>query len=180
MQRIALWLLKCLGWRIIGHLPDDKKYIIIVAPHTSNWDLIICIIARASLGAKIKFLAKHQLFVFPFGWFFKWLGGTPVNRTQHANRVDAAAAIFNQHDEFILGLAPEGTRSPVKRWKQGFYHIACKAEVPIVMLGLDYSTKQIRLNKPFRPSGDIEQDFAYILGYYKTIKGRYPKEIPNS
>jgi 1-acyl-sn-glycerol-3-phosphate acyltransferase len=179
MQKLSRWLFKLLGWQLVGSLPDRKKYIIIAAPHTSNWDLIICLIARASLAVKVEFFAKSQLFVFPFNYLFKALGGTPVERTHHHNLVDAAVKLFHARDSLILGLAPEGTRSPVKRWKYGFYHIAHNANVPIVMLGLDYASKALRISEPFWTSGDIEADFAKIIAYFRQMKGRHPKKIPD-
>lgn len=178
LAKLAQWLLKVTGWKIVGQLPEIDKYILIAAPHTSNWDLVVGIVARTSLAKRIQFLAKHQLFVFPLAWFFRMLGGIPVERTKHHNLVDAVVEMYNTSDKLILGLAPEGTRSPVKRWKQGFYHIARLANVPIVMVGFDYPSGELRVSEPFYPTGDINKDFPKILDYYRTINGRHPKEIP--
>lgn len=177
MQKFTRFILKIIGWKIVGNLPDDKKYLIIVAPHTSNWDLVIGLIARFAVGVKINFLAKHQIFFFPLSILLKALGGAPVDRSKKSNKVEQAVEAFCQNDEFRLGLAPEGTRSPVTRWKEGFYHIACQAKVPIVMVGLDYASKEIRVKEPFWPSGDINKDFPQLIEYFRTIQGRFPKVI---
>lgn len=179
MQKICQLLFRLLGWKVVGKLPDLKKYIVIVAPHTSNWDLVICLMARFVVGVKINFLAKHQLFVFPLGNFLRAVGGTPVDRTKHGNKVEQVVALYKDNDVLRLGLAPEGTRSPVTRWKEGFYHIACKAGIPIVMVGPDYATKEIRVHEPFWPTGDINKDFAEIVEFFRTIKGYRAKAIPD-
>jgi 1-acyl-sn-glycerol-3-phosphate acyltransferase len=179
MQKIAQFILKLMGWKIIGSLPNIKQYVLIVAPHTSNWDLVIGLCARFAVGVKINFLAKHQLFFFPLGNLLGAIGGTPVDRTKHGNRVEQAVALFQQQESFKLGLAPEGTRSPVTRWKEGFYHMACQANIPIVMVGFDYTSKEVRVREPFLPTKDISNDFATILSFFRTIRGKYPKELPD-
>ena len=179
MKQIGRLLLKLMGWKIVGELPKDKKYIVIVAPHTSNWDLFICLCGRFAVGVKINFLAKKQLFFFPLGSFLRGMGGASVDRAKRENRVEQVVALYKLHDEFKLGLAPEGTRSPVTRWKEGFYHIACQAGIPIVMIGPDYASKEIRIHEPFWPSGDINKDFPQIIAFFRTIRGYYPKEIPD-
>jgi len=179
MQTLCRFILKLIGWKIVGQLPSDKKFMLIVAPHTSNWDLVIGLIARFAVGVKINFLAKHQVFFFPLGPFLKLMGGTPVNRSQKGNRVQQVVALFQERDEFKLGLAPEGTRSPVERWKEGFYHIACQAGVPIVMVGLDYPSREVRIAEAFEPTGDINKDFIKIVAYFRTIHGRVPKQLPD-
>ncbi|HAT8182608.1 TPA: acyltransferase [Legionella pneumophila] len=179
MQKICRFIFKLIGWKIVGELPNEKKYIVIVAPHTSNWDFVICLCARFVVGVKINFLAKHQLFFFPLSYFLRAVGGTPVDRSKKGNRVEKVVELFRQSDELKLGLAPEGTRSPVTRWKEGFYHIARQAGIPIVMVGPDYSTKEIRIHEPFWTTGDIKKDFQYIIEFFRTIKGYRSKEIPD-
>ncbi|MCG9698396.1 lysophospholipid acyltransferase family protein [Shewanella sp. Isolate11] len=171
-------LLKLWGWKIDGHLPVNQQYVAIVAPHTSNWDFIIGVLARGALGQKIHFLGKHQLFIPPWGWFFKAIGGTAVDRRKNNNLVDAAAQLFSQDPNFRLALAPEGTRSPVKRWKTGFYHIAVKAQVPIVTVAFDFANKQVVIPEPMQVTGDIEPEMNRILDFYRDIKGCHPKAIP--
>jgi len=178
MQKICNFILKLFGWKIVGDLPDYKKYIVVVAPHTSNWDLMVGLCARFVVNTKINFLAKNQLFFFPLGYLLKALGGAPVDRSKKNNKVEQVVELFNTSDELKLAIAPEGTRSPVTRWKEGFYHIAQQAGVCIVMVGLDYASKEVRVHEPLWPSGDINKDFPQILEYFRSIKGCYPKEIP--
>lgn len=178
MKKFGRFILKLFGWKVVGELPPDKKYMVVVAPHTSNWDFAVGLFARFSVGVKINFLAKNQLFFFPLGLLLRILGGAPVNRSKKNNTVEQVVEIFRSRDEFKLAITPEGTRGPVTRWKEGFYHIACQAELPIVMVAPDYSTKELRIHEKFQPSGDIDTDFPKILDFFRTIKGRYPKEIP--
>lgn len=179
MQKMCLFLLKLIGWKIVGQLPNDKKYIIIVAPHTSNWDLVIGLIARFAMGVKINFLAKKQVFFFPLGILLRAMGGSPVDRSKTSNNVQQAIELFRTSEDLKLAITPEGTRSQVTRWKEGFYYISCQAGIPIVMIGFDYSSKEIRIQEPFWPSGDINTDFPNIIDYFRTVTGRYPKEIPD-
>lgn len=176
---LCRWLLNISGWQIEGQLPDCANYIIIVAPHTSNWDFIVGVLARGALGTRIHFLGKHQLFIPPWGLFFRAIGGSPVDRRKNNNLVDTAVQLFESKADYKLALAPEGTRSPVKRWKYGFYHIASKAQVPITPVGLDFSRRTVIIRTPLQPSGDIATDMHDILSFYRTIKGRHPKVIPD-
>lgn len=177
--KLCCWLLRLFHWKIEGELPALDHYIVIVAPHTSNWDFILGVLARGALGTRIHFLGKHQLFIPPWSWFFRAIGGTPVDRRKNNNLVDAAVQLFQSQSTYKLALAPEGTRSPVTRWKYGFYHIACKAKVPIIPVGLDFSRRTIIIRPPLQPSGDIAADMDDILSFYRTIKGRHPKVIPD-
>ncbi|MCH1930437.1 lysophospholipid acyltransferase family protein [Shewanella sp. A25] len=176
---LCRWILRITGWRFDGELPNQNKYIVIVAPHTSNWDFIIGVLARGALNTRIHFLGKHQLFIPPWGWFFRAIGGSPVDRRKNNNLVDSAVQLFETEPKYKLALAPEGTRSPVTRWKSGFYHIAHKADVPIVCVGLDFSRKAIVIRAPLAASGNIAQDMAVILDFHRSIKGRHPKLIPD-
>ncbi|MCE9680534.1 lysophospholipid acyltransferase family protein [Shewanella sp. AS1] len=173
-------LLKLIGWKLDGALPDVPQYVTIVAPHTSNWDFIIGVLARGALGQKIHFLAKHQLFIPPWGWFFKVLGGTGVDRRQNNNLVDSVVLLFRQDPQFKLALAPEGTRSHVDRWKTGFYRIAEKAQVPIVTVAFDFDRKAVVIPAPFYVSGEIEKDMRAILNFYRGIQGYHPKTLPGA
>ncbi|QYJ97595.1 lysophospholipid acyltransferase family protein [Shewanella alkalitolerans] len=178
-QSLCKAILKLSGWTIDGSLPAAPQYIAIVGPHTSNWDFIVGVLARGALGQKIHFLGKHQLFIPPWGWLFRAIGGTPVDRRKNNNLVDAAAQLFQQDPNFKLALAPEGTRSPVKRWKTGFYHIATKAQVPIVTVALDFAGKRVVIPEAISVTGDIDKEMAQILDFYRTIKGRHAKAIPD-
>ncbi|WP_425466814.1 lysophospholipid acyltransferase family protein [Parashewanella tropica] len=179
MATFSMWLLKLFGWTITGQLPNDRQFILIGAPHTSNWDFVIGILARSAVKRRIHFLGKHQLFIPPWGWLFRALGGTPVNRTQNNNLVQAVCEQFATRKDFALALAPEGTRGKVNRWKTGFYHIAVQAKVPIICVAFDYQHKTVRIEPKLFPSGNIDEDMNQILSYYRTIQGRYPKEIPD-
>ncbi|GAA5218557.1 lysophospholipid acyltransferase family protein [Corallincola platygyrae] len=159
-------------------MPAIPKYLLIGAPHTSNWDFVVCIIARFALGLEIKFLGKHQLFKPPFGWFFRALGGYPVVRHERSNLVQDAVQLFEQHPNFVLGLAPEGTRKGVHRWRTGFYHIALGAKIPLVMLGLDFANKRLILSEPLQLTGDKGEDASHIEAFFRPIKGKQEKEIP--
>ncbi|WP_041418415.1 lysophospholipid acyltransferase family protein [Shewanella woodyi] len=178
-QKFCKLVLKLTGWKISGALPTEHQYVAIVGPHTSNWDFIIGVLARGALGAKVNFLGKHQLFIPPWGWFFKAIGGTPVDRRKSNNLVDGVVHLFQDNPKFSLALAPEGTRSPVKRWKTGFYHIASKANVPIVTVGLDFGSKTVLIANGIDTTDNMLQDMDKIIDFYRSIKGCHPKVIPD-
>jgi 1-acyl-sn-glycerol-3-phosphate acyltransferase len=166
-----------MGWKTQGDVPRNiNKYIVAVAPHTSNWDFVIGILARSVLNIQAaKFIGKDSLFRPPFGWFFRTVGGYPVDRSGHKDMTDQIAHIFQQNEKFILGLAPEGTRKKVDKLRTGFYYIAKKAKVPIVPVGFDFATKTVVVEKPFYPTDDFEQDMDYLTRLYLQIKGRNPE-----
>ncbi|MGB0893115.1 MAG: 1-acyl-sn-glycerol-3-phosphate acyltransferase [Parashewanella sp.] len=179
ITQVAKWVFSISGWSFKGNTTLPNKCILIAAPHTSNWDFVIGIIARFAIGYRINFIGKHQLFHPLWGWFFRSLGGAPVDRRKNNNLVDATVHLFNTEPNFKLVLAPEGTRSEVTRWKTGCYHIAHQANIPIIRVGFDFANKQIVLAEPFTATGDIEQDMPLLLEFYRQINGKYPKEIPN-
>ncbi|WP_203258413.1 1-acyl-sn-glycerol-3-phosphate acyltransferase [Hyunsoonleella ulvae] len=170
---------KLMGWQIDGHYKilqnDLKKVVIIAAPHTSWYDFLIGILVRTIIGVKVNFLGKKELFVFPFGYLFKALGGQPVNRQKHQNKVKVIAEFFREKEVFRLALAPEGTRQKVDKWRTGFYHIAKEANVPIIMFTLDFKHKRNTFSKPFYTGNDMEKDLKLIRGFYKGVKGRIPE-----
>jgi len=171
-------LCKILGWKIIGDFPRDiKKYVVIAAPHTSWIDFPIAILTRISLGIMINFIGKDSLFKWPFGYFFRALGGTPVDRSKSNNLVDAIVKIFNSKEEFRLGLSPEGTRKKVEKWKTGFYFIAKGANVPIVMATLDYEKKQVKFSDAYYTTDNQEQDFAVFYAYFEGVRGKNPSQF---
>ena len=173
---LRLWW-KMRGWKIKGAFPSQvKKMVIIVAPHTSWKDVLVGFAARDPLKINhAKFLGKKELFDGPFGWFFKMLGGTPVDRTSKMGVVEQAVELFNKHDEFILALSPEGTRKKVDKLRTGFYHIAKQANVPIQMIGFDFSTKEIVIRELFYPTGNESEDFNNIINFFAPIKGAKPE-----
>lgn len=147
-----------------------------VAPHTSNWDFVVGVAARSILRMQnARYLGKSSLFKPPFGWFFRALGGYPVDRSKHTDMVKQVADIFAQHDQFILAVAPEGTRQKVEKLKTGFYYIAKMAGVPIIPCGFDFARKEVIIGKPFYPSDDVEKDIGFLTGFYRNIKGRNPE-----
>lgn len=176
---LANWLMRRLGWQVQGKLPKGQSYVLVAGPHTSNWDFVLGILARTALGERIRFLGKHQLFRFPVGWFFRWLGGYPVHRHQQNNLVEQVVAYFKNEPGFVLGLAPEGTRSPVTRWKLGFYHIAKAAAVPYVLVGFDYQKKRFVISEPIYPGDDMATDLAQIAAFYQSVQGKYSKTVPD-
>ena len=161
-----------MGWRINGFMhPAIKKCVIIVAPHTSWVDFAIGVLVRGSIGQQMHFVAKKELFRFPFGGYFRWMGGAPLDRQKSDNKVDAIAQIFKEREIFRMAIAPEGTRKKVDRWKTGFYYIALKANVPVVAVAFDYGRKEIKVAQPYYLTGDIEADFAVLEAHYKGVSG---------
>jgi 1-acyl-sn-glycerol-3-phosphate acyltransferase len=153
-----------------------KKYIIAIAPHTSNWDFVVGVAARSILRIqKTKFLAKSQLFKPPFGWIFKSLGGFPVDRTSSSDMVSQVAKLFIAHDDFVLAIAPEGTRKKVDKLKTGFYYIAKSANVPIIPVGFDFKKKEVIIGHPLFPGDDIAKDFLQLHDFYARIVGKNPE-----
>lgn len=164
------------GWKIEGFdINSIPKALIIVAPHTSGWDVLVGLMTRGSLACKIGFMGKHTLFKPPFGFIFRWLGGVPVDRTQKTNLVDTVVEYYNSHDEFRIAMAPEGTRKKVDKLKTGFYFIAKKANIPIVMSSFDYEHKTVSFSPPFMTSEEIEADLAKVWAFFKGIKGYHPE-----
>lgn len=176
-RNIYEWIFfKLMGWKIIGEIDSTiKKSIMIVVPHTSWHDFYIGLLARGIIGLEMNYVAKKELFIFPFGAYFRWMGGAPLDRSGGKNIVDSIVSIFKSREIFRLGIAPEGTRKKVTEWKTGFYYIALKAEVPIIPIAFDYKNKQVVLNEPFYPTGNIEADFKILKSLYKGIIGKIPE-----
>lgn len=169
-------LFTILGWKFDGDFPKSpKKYVVIAAPHTSWVDFPIAILTRMSSGIMINFIGKASLFKGPFGFIFKALGGTPVDRSKNNKMVDAIIEIFNSKEEFRLGISPEGTRKKVSTWKTGFYYIAKGANVPIVMATLDFEHKKIKISEPFYTTDNKEKDMAFLRGFFLNVKGKNPE-----
>jgi len=164
---------RLMGWEIIGKMdPEIKKSVIIVVPHTSWHDFYIGLFARGIIGLEMNYVAKKELFRFPFGYYFRWMGGAPLNRNSRQNTVEAISEIFEKREIFRLAIAPEGTRKKVSDWKTGFYYIALKAKVPIIPVAFDYSKKEVILHKAFYPTGNIECDFIVLKSNYKHVIGK--------
>lgn len=174
-----LWIvyLKTQGWKTINTFPSEiKSCVIAVAPHTSNEDFFLGLAYRRVFKIdNAKFLGKAELFRFPFGFIFRRLGGTPVYRNSKQNMVEQVVAKFKTDENFMLALSPEGTRKRVDKLKTGFYYIAKQANVPIVMVGLDYANKQLVCSAPFYTTKNEEDDFKQIILFFKNIQGKIPE-----
>lgn len=176
ISRFCAWILNLAGWKAVGNWPYHlKKYVVIVAPHTSSWDFIIGVLFKTALRLdNAKYLGKKELFKPPFGFIFRWLGGYPVDRSSKHNMVDEVVKIFNSHEEFAIALSPEGTREKVPKLRTGFYNIAKHAGVPILMVGLDFKNKQLLISDTFQVTVDQDKDFKKILDFFRPIKGKNP------
>ena len=162
-----------LGWSITGDVPRNiPKYLIVVAPHSSNWDFWVGLFVRSVLKFKSGYLAKTELFQFPFGALFRALGGFPVDRTGKQNVVDQVVELVNKEPRIVLAITPEGTRKNVTKWKTGFYYIALKANIPLVLCALDYRKRNVKFSEPVYLSGDGVADALTINQYYKNAKGK--------
>ena len=176
MQSLSKFIYyKILGWKLIGSFPNLDKCVIIVVPHTHWLDFFLGLLIRKVINEEINYIGKKSLFEPPFGWFFKWTGGAPVDRSKTSNTVENIVGIFNSRKIFRLALAPEGTRKKVEQLRTGFYHIAQKAQVPIVMVAFDFGKKEIKIAEPFCPTDSMESDLKKIYGFYIGVKGKIPE-----
>lgn len=173
---LSRWILKLLGWKITGY-PEHppKKILIAVGPHTSAWDFPLGLLTRSALGVDIRFLGKHTLFRPPLGWLFRWLGGYPVDRTRRGNLVDAVVDIFNAKENFIISIAPEGTRQKVDRLKTGFWWMAKKAGVPILVCRFDFGNRTVAFGPLITPGEDLEADVKTITDLFRSVRGKRPE-----
>ena len=170
-------ILKIMGWNISSPFPNFKKYIIVFAPHTSSWDFIIGRCFAYTLQIQPNYLVKSELFFWPLSLLIKRNGGIPVYRKTGERMVDQVVERIKKLDKIILVIAPEGTRKKVKKWKTGFYYIAQKAEVPVALVFMDYSKKEVGIFDVLYPSDDLQNDLRTIENYYKEVKGRNPKQF---
>ncbi len=176
LQFLASALLRLFGWHAIQGLPKFKKYVLIGAPHTSNWDFFVGMLTALAIGLRFKWLGKHTLFKNPFGYVLKFFGGIPIDRTIHSSVIERVAEMFNSSERLVLGITPEGTRSKTEYWKSGFYYIALNAKVPVAFAFLDYENKKIGIGEHFIPCGDIDADMQIIRNFYSGIKGKRPEK----
>jgi 1-acyl-sn-glycerol-3-phosphate acyltransferase len=168
------WL-RAFGWSIEGGPPPVAKAVVVAAPHTSNWDLPFALAIAWALDLDVRWIGKHTMFEIPiWGSFLRALGGIPVDRRERRDAVKAIADVFATHERLLLVVPPEGTRSAAKRWKTGFYYIAARAGVPIVLGFLDFGRRRGGLGEILVPSGDIEADFATLRAFYAPVRGRHP------
>lgn len=174
MQALSIRLLALVGWRIAGALPDEPRFVLIVAPHTSNWDFIIGVLAMFAVQIRATWLGKHTIFFFPVAGLLRWLGGEPVDRRVRGGHVEQAIERFRTRPQWVLAIAPEGTRKRVEQWKTGFYRIAVGAGVPVFPVALDYSRKEVALGALYRPTGDEAVDLAALRGRFRASMAKYP------
>ncbi len=174
IRKVARHILNLFGWQTNVILPPTNSYIFIGAPHTSNWDFAIFMLLITAEKLPVHWMGKDSLFKGPFGFIMRGLGGISVNRSKQTKFVDQAAAKFDNESELIIAISPEGTRSKTSRWRTGFYYIALKAHVPIVMAYIDYKKKICGLGPSVNPTGDIQADFEIIRNFYKRFVGKYP------
>ncbi|MEM9000055.1 MAG: 1-acyl-sn-glycerol-3-phosphate acyltransferase [Bacteroidota bacterium] len=176
MRNIAKFLyFKVFRWKLIGNFPDVRKCVVIVVPHTHWHDFLLGLLVRKIVNKEIHYIGKKSLFKPPLGWFFRWTGGTPVDRSKNQKMVDAVVSIFNERNIFRFALAPEGTRKKVTALKTGFYYIAKKAGVPIVMVAFDFGEKHVKISEAIWTSDNLNKDFRLVRQFYKGVKGRIPE-----
>ena len=161
------------GWKVKGDFPDESKAVLIAAPHTSNWDGVWMLAAAGFYQIKLRWMGKQALVKHPLGFVVRWLGCVPVDRKSASDVVDQMADAFHAADRMIFAVAPEGTRSHTSDWKSGFYRIAHKAGVPLVLSVLDYGTRTIRIDSVVHPTGDYETDLQLIQERYVSARGRH-------
>ncbi len=167
---------RIMGWKIIGTIDEEvKKCVLMVMPHTSNVDFFLGLFSRGIIGLEMNFVGKKELFTFPFGYYFKSIGGAPLDRSGGKNLVDSIVDVFNSRSVFRMAIAPEGTRKKVTQLKTGFYYIALKAGVPIIPVAFDYAKKEVRIGKPIYVSGNYEADMERILPHFKEAQGKFPE-----
>jgi len=176
---LSVAYLRLAGWQVLGSLPPEaRRSVFIAAPHTSNWDLPYTLMVAFVLRLNVHWMGKASIFRFPFGGLMRWLGGIAVDRSKSNNLVAASASAITQATGALqLIVPPEGTRSKVRYWKTGFYHIAQTAQVPIVMAYMDYTRKISGLGPVFYPTGDLEADMRTIKAFYAPFKGKNSEQF---
>ncbi|MEO7051946.1 MAG: 1-acyl-sn-glycerol-3-phosphate acyltransferase [Rhodanobacter sp.] len=172
-RRICRGLLRTAGWSLVGEFPDTSKLVLIAAPHSSWWDGIWGLLIKSAIGADVRFMGKQELFRGPLGGLLRRLGGMPIDRDAAKGVVEQLTDQFRQHDQLWLGIAPEGTRKRVERWRSGFWHIAHAAGVPIFPVAFHYPDKTIHLGPLFDTSTDMDADIGRVRGWYAPFKGKH-------
>ncbi|MFQ5652510.1 MAG: lysophospholipid acyltransferase family protein [bacterium] len=178
-SKVAQFLGKCVlrvsGWQLVGEVPNLPKFVLIAAPHTSNWDAFYGFAAILALGMKVNWAAKHTLFPKPLKGVLHALGGIPIDRTVSHGVVDQMKEIFARRDKLVLVITPEGTRRRVPKWRTGFYHMACAAGIPIQVGFLDYSRKRLGFGPLITPGREMATDMAKIQDFYTNIGAKHPE-----
>ncbi len=174
LRKIARFGINISGWTIKGNVPDEERIVIIAAPHTSNWDFILAMLAIFGLNIKVRWLGKHSIFKPGFKKFFEWLGGIPVYRDNPSTLIENVVNIVKKEKSIVIAMTPEGTRKKVKRWKTGFLRIAEQTHSKILLISINAPTKSIEIGKIFNPTGNSDEDLAYIQKYYSAFRGIKP------
>lgn len=177
MRWMMIGLMRLTGWRFTGEIiPDRRKFVLIVAPHTSNWDFPLGIMAMYAIGLHGTFLGKDTLFKFPMGILMRFLGGFPVDRSARSDVVTQTTELVARMDKVIVVLSPEGTRKLTPRWRSGFYWIASKSGIPILPVAFDYGRKAIHIFPLFEPTGDQDRDIATLRALYRPEMALFPEK----
>jgi 1-acyl-sn-glycerol-3-phosphate acyltransferase len=176
-RTLATWVLGVFGWQVTGTMPTAPRFVLMVAPHTSNWDFPLAMLTIFATGLRINWLGKHSIFFFPASLILRWLGGEPIDRGVRSGTVEQSIARFNRSEHYILGISPEGTRRAAPEWRTGFYRIAVGAGVPIVPAALDYRRKVIEFLPTMMPTGDMEADIASYRKLFDAGMGRRPTQF---
>jgi hypothetical protein len=175
-RALAVVAMRLTGWRIEGEFPNLSRFVVIVAPHTSNWDFFVGVMAMFAIGFRGTFLGKHTAFTWPAGPVMRWLGGIPVDRSSPHNVVQQTIDYFDSRPRMLLALSPEGTRKKLAAWRTGFWYVAKGAGVPIVPAAFDYPARRIKIFPPVTPSDDIDADIAMLRGYYRASMAKHPSQ----
>ena len=173
--RLAGWILRRWGWTVAGQKPDALRYVMLAAPHTSNWDAVVMLLVARHLGVRLSWLGKAESFRGPMRPLMRWLGGIEVDRSAPHGLVSATAQAFRNRDALALAIAPDGTRAYREHWRSGFYHIALSADVPLVFGFLDWGTRRTGVGPTLRLGGDVRADMERIRSFYGGMLGRYPE-----
>ncbi|HQV97314.1 MAG: 1-acyl-sn-glycerol-3-phosphate acyltransferase [Saprospiraceae bacterium] len=176
VKMLCRFLLKLWGFKVTGPNPEVvPKKVYAVYPHTSNWDFLLGILLKFAMPIDVNYIAKDSLFRWPHGILFRKLGGIPVDRSKNNNFVDTMANLYNKYDKLAFAISPEGTRKSVSKFKSGFYYIAVKAKVPIILVKFDFGNKVVDYSEPFYPTGVYADDLPFIINHFKGTKGKNPE-----
>jgi 1-acyl-sn-glycerol-3-phosphate acyltransferase len=173
-RSLSRFALRTFSWRVVGQLPDIPKFVIVGAPHTSNWDFVMFLALAFDLEGDLRYMGKKELFYPPYGWFFRWCGGVRVDRSKPQGLVEQTVQAIRKADRFQLVITPEGTRSKVGKWKMGFYHIAKQADIPVIAGYVDSRTRTCGIGPTFQLTDDMEADLKAIQAFFKDKVGIHP------
>ena len=169
---IGRTMLRLLGWSVAGEIPDLPKFVVAVAPHTSNWDFVVGMATMFALDLKLTFIGKHTLFRWPIEGLMRWMGGVPVDRSAPHGVVGETIDAIVSVEQRVIAIAPQGTRKPVAHFKSGFLHIAGGARVPVLLASLDYAARCVRFGPMFTPGEDVDADLARVEDFFAKVQGR--------